>query len=116
MQVLQIPKLPHPELNPSPPTRNEGQRLALRQLVKKMMNSIVIVVCCRGIKFDVTKHISCVRKNPILKSSVAQIQSWSCSLGLVLAFLQDQDQEQDRVFLARPRPRLTVQDLSKNKT
>ncbi|CAH2233519.1 jg10801 [Pararge aegeria aegeria] len=49
-------------------------------------------------------------------SSVAQIQSWSCSLGLVLAFLQDQDQEQDRVFLARPRPRLTVQDLSKNKT
>ncbi|CAH2216285.1 jg88, partial [Pararge aegeria aegeria] len=47
---------------------------------------------------------------------VAQIQSWSCSLGLVLAFLQDQDQEQDRVFLARPRPRLTVQDLSKNKT
>ncbi|CAH2231932.1 jg11086 [Pararge aegeria aegeria] len=45
-----------------------------------------------------------------------QIQSWSCSLGLVLAFLQDQDQEQDRVFLARPRPRLTVQDLSKNKT
>lgn len=48
--------------------------------------------------------------------SVAQIQSWSCSLGLVLAFLQDQDQEQDRVFLARPRPRLTVQDLSENKT
>ncbi|CAH2226973.1 jg22409 [Pararge aegeria aegeria] len=38
------------------------------------------------------------------------------SLGLVLAFLQDQDQEQDRVFLARPSPRLTVQDLSKNKT
>ncbi|CAH2266471.1 jg23614 [Pararge aegeria aegeria] len=51
-----------------------------------------------------------------LLDSVAQIQSWSCSLGLVLAFLQDQYQEQDRVFLARPRPRLTVQDLSKNKT
>ncbi|CAH2243743.1 jg7117 [Pararge aegeria aegeria] len=54
--------------------------------------------------------------NTELSRSVAQIQSWSCSLGLVLAFLQDQDQEQDRVFLARPRPRLTVQDLSKNKT
>lgn len=49
-----------------------------------------------------------------VNTSVAQIQSWSCSLGLVLTFLQDQ--EQDRVFLARPRPRLTVQDLSKNKT
>ncbi|CAH2217225.1 jg23803 [Pararge aegeria aegeria] len=48
--------------------------------------------------------------------SLAREKSWSCSLGLVLAFLQDQDQEQDRVFLARPRPRLTVQDLSKNKT
>lgn len=52
----------------------------------------------------------------LIPNSVAQIQSWSCSLGLVLEFLQDQDQEQDRVFLARPRPRLTVQDLSKNKT
>ncbi|RVE51844.1 hypothetical protein evm_003464 [Chilo suppressalis] len=36
----------------------------------------------------------------------------ACPLGLVLAFLQDQD----HVFLARPRPRLTVEDLSKNKT
>ncbi|CAG9134836.1 unnamed protein product [Plutella xylostella] len=46
----------------------------------------------------------------------ARLRNTLESLGLVLAFLQDQDQEQDRVFLARPRPRLTVQDLSKNKT
>ena len=47
-------------------------------------------------------------------NSLAQNRPWSCSPGLVLASLQDQ--EQDRLILTRPRPRLTVQDLSENKT
>ena len=37
-------------------------------------------------------------------------------LGLVLSRLQDQDQDQDHPISARPKPRLTARDLSKNET